>query len=401
MMKNMIAVVLLIGTTLMANAQNKSIRFEDNKNWKEVVRQAKKEKKLIFMDCYTSWCGPCKYLAMNVFTKDSVADVFNGRFVNVKYDMEKSADGPALAKQYGVKAYPTLLFVDPATGEAVHKMVGGGNASWLIYGAALAGTPDRNLTAMVRRYKSGERGAEFLKEYLPVLTSAYMVEEVKNVAGEYLDVLTVEELATKENWELVKKYVKDPLSASLRMVMANRERFYALAGRGEVDNKLSQAISRAVDELVSWRPGGKKAFDEQRNAAMIAYLQEIDFDAAPAGLAGLYAAAYARRGEYRNMLDKMDDAYSYNLFRGKDGIPYFRNCMRALMQCPDTGLVREGIRRTDEMCKHSTNSFDRVNLATTKKLLYNSIGDTAGVAQAEAELKKYRAAFRAERARGE
>lgn len=401
MMRIMIAVVLLIGTTMLAHAQNRSIRFEENKGWKEVVRQAKKEKKLIFMDCYTSWCGPCKYLAKNIFTQDSVADFFNGRFVNVKYDMEKSADGPALAKQYGVKAYPTLLFIDPTTGEAVHKMVGGGNASWLIHGATLAGTTDRNLTAMIRRYESGERGAEFLKEYLPVLASAYMQEEVKNVAGEYLDVLPVEELATKENWELIKKHVKDPLSASLRMVMANRKTFYALANREEVDNKLSQAISRAVDELVTWRAGGKKAFDEQRNAALIGYLREIDFETAPAALAGLYSAACARRGEYRCMLDKMKEAFSYNFFRDRDDVPYFRNCMRALMQCQDAELVREGIRWTDQMCKKSTHALDRVNLATTKKLLYKSLGDTAGMARTEAELEKYQAEFRAERARGE
>ena len=36
--------------------------------WQEVLEQAKKENKLIFMDCYTSWCGPCKMLAKEVFT---------------------------------------------------------------------------------------------------------------------------------------------------------------------------------------------------------------------------------------------------------------------------------------------------------------------------------------------
>jgi cation transport ATPase len=44
-------------------AQNRSIDFEQTKEWKKVLKKAKKEKKLIFVDCYTSWCGPCKMLS--------------------------------------------------------------------------------------------------------------------------------------------------------------------------------------------------------------------------------------------------------------------------------------------------------------------------------------------------
>ena len=73
-----------------------------------MLEQAKKENKLIFMDCYTSWCGPCKMLAKEVFTDPDVAAFFNEKFVNAKVDMEKG-EGPALKKQYGVNAFPTLF----------------------------------------------------------------------------------------------------------------------------------------------------------------------------------------------------------------------------------------------------------------------------------------------------
>ena len=76
-------------TTLSAQETTKGISFHDNKPWKEILQLAKKENKLIFMDCYTSWCGPCKALAKNVFTQEKVGDFFNPRFINVKYDMEK------------------------------------------------------------------------------------------------------------------------------------------------------------------------------------------------------------------------------------------------------------------------------------------------------------------------
>ena len=114
-------------------------------------------------------------------------------------------------------------------------------------------TPDRNLAALMKRYRDGERDADFLKQYLPVLSAAYMQEEVKQVAGAYLDVLPVDEMATEENWALIKSYVRDPLAVPLKTVMAHRGKFYALAGQEAVDAKLTKSIVDAVDELMSWR----------------------------------------------------------------------------------------------------------------------------------------------------
>ena len=193
-----------------ASMAQEGVNFRDI-TFEEALKQAKSENKLVFMDCYTSWCGPCKMLANNVFTKDEVADYFNQTFVNAKYDMEKDEDGIILKTQFGVKAFPTLVFVDPATQQVVHRMVGAGSADWLIAGAKLANDPQNNLSAMIKRYEAGERGEQFLSAYLAALSAAYMAEEQGKVAAEYLNSLSEEQLATKENWELVKKYVSDPL----------------------------------------------------------------------------------------------------------------------------------------------------------------------------------------------
>lgn len=85
-------------------AQNRSIRFEP-KDWKKAVEKARKENKLIFLDCHTSWCGPCKNLAANIFTKDAVADFYNQNFINVDMDMEKDVDGVMLSKVYKPTAF--------------------------------------------------------------------------------------------------------------------------------------------------------------------------------------------------------------------------------------------------------------------------------------------------------
>ncbi|UFH54358.1 thioredoxin family protein [Spirosoma sp. KNUC1025] len=91
-------------------------------SWKEILKKAKAEKKVIFLDAYASWCGPCKLLQKNVFTKKEVGDLYNGKFINVKMDMEKG-EGPALSQVYPLEAYPTLLFID-GNGRLLKKVLG-------------------------------------------------------------------------------------------------------------------------------------------------------------------------------------------------------------------------------------------------------------------------------------
>ncbi len=88
----------------------------------KLLEKAKEEKKLIFVDCYTSWCGPCRSMANNVFTRPDVGEYFNARFINAKINMEKG-EGKDLAKKYQINAFPTLLLID-AEGKVVEKSVG-------------------------------------------------------------------------------------------------------------------------------------------------------------------------------------------------------------------------------------------------------------------------------------
>lgn len=91
-------------------------------SWKDILKKAKAEKKVIFLDAYASWCGPCKVLQKNVFTKKAVGEFYNTKFINVKMDMEKG-EGPALSQVYPLEAYPTLLYID-GNGKVLKKVLG-------------------------------------------------------------------------------------------------------------------------------------------------------------------------------------------------------------------------------------------------------------------------------------
>ncbi|MDX1653069.1 MAG: thioredoxin domain-containing protein [Brumimicrobium sp.] len=97
------------------------IDFQDI-TFQQALDRAKKEKKLIFLDAYAEWCGPCKWMNANVFTDQEVGSLFNENFINLKMDMEKG-EGPEIARKYQVRAYPTMFLID-SEGKIVKRILG-------------------------------------------------------------------------------------------------------------------------------------------------------------------------------------------------------------------------------------------------------------------------------------
>jgi len=98
--------------------------------FEEALAKAEKEHKVIFLDAYAAWCGPCKMLKKNVFSDPNVGAFYNENFINLAIDMEKG-NGPKIASKYGVSAYPTLLFLN-GDGSVANKAIGYQNSDQLI-----------------------------------------------------------------------------------------------------------------------------------------------------------------------------------------------------------------------------------------------------------------------------
>ncbi len=96
----------------------------------EGLEKAKAENKLLFVDCYTTWCGPCKMLKKYTFTDANLGDFMKNKYVSMAIDME-TTEGEIIAKKYGIEAYPTLLFLDKY-GRVVNHQVGGISAEALL-----------------------------------------------------------------------------------------------------------------------------------------------------------------------------------------------------------------------------------------------------------------------------
>jgi thioredoxin 1 len=118
-----------LGYSFFPGYKSKGIEFSSI-SWEKALEKAKAENKLVFLDAYASWCGPCKLLKSRTFTDEEAGEFFNKNFVNVAFDMEKG-EGRELAKKLNIRAYPTLVFVD-GDGNPVVLTEGFVNAGQLI-----------------------------------------------------------------------------------------------------------------------------------------------------------------------------------------------------------------------------------------------------------------------------
>lgn len=257
--------IICVFALLGASVFGQGIKFMEGEKWDNVLKMAQEQDKYIFMDCYTSWCGPCKALAKDVFTKEEVGSFFNPTFINVKYDMEKG-EGKDLYTRYKkfIIGFPTLLLIDK-NGNVVHQMAGYQEPEVLVAGMK-AGKEGKNLFAMREKYNAGNRDLDFLNEYVNVLQGAFLKDEIQKVAEDYMKAVPVEDLLKKEVWDFVGEYVKDPYSPQFNFVVFNFDKYvYRLKVDGyRLDRQLAWAIDKEVSNIV-----GLKA-DEQGNLLPLA-----------------------------------------------------------------------------------------------------------------------------------
>jgi thiol-disulfide isomerase/thioredoxin len=155
--------LLFLGTVVLAQDTSKGIQFAEG-SLQDLMKQSATENKLIFIDAYTTWCGPCKRMAKDVFPDSTVGAFYNANFINAKIDMEKG-EGLEIASKYEVNSYPTYLFLN-ANGEVVHRSGGSKPAIDFIEDGKNALNPEMNLIALRKNVSVQTDDAELLYKYL-------------------------------------------------------------------------------------------------------------------------------------------------------------------------------------------------------------------------------------------
>ncbi|HEY5464669.1 MAG TPA: thioredoxin fold domain-containing protein [Hanamia sp.] len=194
-------IFLLITNASCIAQQAVGIKFEKGLNWVEIKQKARKENKFIFLDAYTTWCAPCRYMAKYIFPQPQVGDFFNKHFINIavqidttkkdnKYVKSWYNDAKMISNLYKIDAYPTYLFFNQ-DGILVHIIKGASNsANNFISKAKDAFDPKTQYLNLKNEYEKGNRDSVFLLS---------LIKAAKDANDDSLDVFINTYLKTQGN----------------------------------------------------------------------------------------------------------------------------------------------------------------------------------------------------------
>lgn len=234
--------------------------------------KAKKENKLVFVDCYTQWCGPCKMMARDIFPNAKVGKYMNERFVNLKIDME-AAYAQGLAKDWQVAGYPTFIIFN-ADGKEVGRFMGGSDADGFIRRVEEKSAVDAAASSLEERWLKGERSDAFLKEYLASLTATYKRDDADMVAETLLKGKEDTFANDPELAAIFMKHVNNPFASSFIHTVQHPEALEAAVGERAVMMKVNNVLNNYTNQLFVKKDGGV-ALDEAQFVAFQALLRRL------------------------------------------------------------------------------------------------------------------------------
>lgn len=200
----------------------KGINFETRWKWQEVLENAKKQNKYIFVDFFATWCGPCKLMDKEVFPTEKVGEFINRNFISVKVQIDTSQqdseairkwydDAHFLKETYKLKSVPTFLFFSPS-GEVVHKFCGALRDTDFLKLAKNSLDPDKQYYTLIKKFHNGKINYA----HLPNLAFMAKRNDDKDLANiiaadyitSYLDNQNESEYYSKRNIEFVAKFLQ-------------------------------------------------------------------------------------------------------------------------------------------------------------------------------------------------
>lgn len=274
-MKKVSLIVLTLCVSLFMAAQEKAtgVVFEHGTLEQALAKAASAKKnapKMVFLDCYTTWCGPCKYMSNTVFPMESVGEYFNKNFVNIKIDMEKG-EGIEIAKKYNIRAYPTFLILD-AKGNEINRILGSADADVFIEKVKKALDPSTSPAAKKAVYDGNKSFVNALA-YLEAANSAYMKAEVKQFVEEIFPTLSPRDKYSEKLWPYLSPNLSDPQSVIFNTVLVEKSEADRTLTKERVDAALRSGL---VSYAMSYVGGKLKDVNSGDVLNKLNYLSYLD-----------------------------------------------------------------------------------------------------------------------------
>lgn len=228
--------------------------------WQEAIAKAKEQNKLLFVDSYAKWCGPCKRMAKHEFVKPEVGEVYNSNFVNLKLDME-SKNGRTFDSKYPVSAYPTMFFLD-GDGKVVKKVKGGKKGAQLIAMAKEVLKSYDTSGKYKEKYDAGDRSYDVVYKYVEALNKAGRPS--LRISNMYLKSNPDITLEQKQKFYFVATVDAD--SKIFDKMVAEKQAIVQMVSEKEFNDKIKSACTKTIEKAIEYETEDllKEAIDKAK-----------------------------------------------------------------------------------------------------------------------------------------
>lgn len=230
---------LLVGFSCFGSSYAQGIAFFQG-TWEQALEKARVEEKPIFVDAYTTWCGPCKMMSQRVFPEPRVGALYNANFVAVKIDMEQP-EGIRFQETYPVSAFPTLLYID-GNGKLLKRVVGAQQVDAMLQLGKNVLESYSQSSELAAAYERGERDPELIYKYIRSLNRAG--KSSLRVANDYLRGQTA--LGSTANLKIIFEAATDADSRIFDLLLQYRTALNSAFSPQKVDMRIYEACMRTA-----------------------------------------------------------------------------------------------------------------------------------------------------------
>lgn len=176
----------------------------------EALVKAKIYNKYVFIECNTTWCGPCRMMDRNTFVNDTVISYLRENFISVRMQMDTSKndnseiksryeDADRLQKRFGIYLYPSFIFLS-SNGEIKHRDFGYKSPRDFINVLSDALDSNKQYYSLLRRYGNGEvLSIESIKRLVNTASQLHEEEIAHRIANSFINKISSKDIFTWDN----------------------------------------------------------------------------------------------------------------------------------------------------------------------------------------------------------
>lgn len=243
-------ITALVLVCCIASFGQSKINFDES-GYESALARSKKENKPIFYMLYATWCAHCNKMKSEVFTDTLVINFLNKNFIVAAQDAEKG-EGLTFRKKYGIRFYPTFLFLNDK-GQELYHTSGEFTVQTFVTEAQNAITKEKQLPYLEQQFLSEINNSDKCLAYLMALNKGRDRSFLSPVAHQYLATQSDAQLVSANNWKIIANGVTDIESREFQYVLKHQKEFESVASPKRVQRKIENIVVELLTPALEYK----------------------------------------------------------------------------------------------------------------------------------------------------